>query len=79
MKLYSRAKMLDLKEVAKILNVDPCTAGLFVMHSGIDYVCIDNYYRVSSEKLEAFLDKPGCINVQAPYDFYDSFSNIYPQ
>ena len=55
--------MLAPHEVAAILAVSYDSALCFIKYSGIDYVRIGRQYRVSSEKLQAFLAKSGCITV----------------
>ena len=52
-------KMLTPKDVAKILKIGYEAALAFIKYSGIDYHKIGNQYRVSAEKLQAFLNKKG--------------------
>ena len=51
--------MLTPKEVAAILKISYESALAFIKYSGIDYIRIGNQYRVSAEKLKAFLNKKG--------------------
>ena len=52
-------EMLTPKEVAAILKISYEAALAFIKYSGIDYHRIGNQYRVSTEKLRAFLHKKG--------------------
>lgn len=52
-------EMLTPKEVAAILKISYESALAFIKYSGIDYIRIGNQYRVSAEKLKAFLNKKG--------------------
>lgn len=52
-------EMLTPKEVAAILKIGYEAALAFIKYSGIDYHRIGNQYRVSAEKLQAFLNKKG--------------------
>lgn len=52
-------EMLTPKEVAKILKISYESALGFIKYSGIDYIKVGNQYRVSAEKLKAFLNKKG--------------------
>ena len=52
-------EMLTPKEVAQIMKVSYETALAFIRYSGIDYIKIGRQYRVSAEKLKAFLNKKG--------------------
>ena len=52
-------EMLTPKEVAKVLKISYEAALAFIKYSGIDYHRIGNQYRVSAEKLRAFLSKKG--------------------
>ena len=52
-------EMLTPKEVAKIMKVNYETALAFIRLSGMDYVKVGRQYRVSRQKLEAFLNKKG--------------------
>lgn len=51
--------MLTPKEVAAILKISYEAALAFIKYSGIDYHRIGNQYRVSADKLRAFLSKKG--------------------
>ena len=52
-------EMLTPKEVAAILKISYESALAFIKYSGIDYIRVGNQYRVSAEKLKAFLNKKG--------------------
>ena len=52
-------EMLTPKDVAAILQVSYESALAFIKYSGIDYHKIGNQYRVSAEKLRAFLNRKG--------------------
>lgn len=52
-------EMLTPKDVAEILKISYDSALAFIKYSGIDYHRIGNQYRVSAEKLHAFLNKKG--------------------
>ena len=52
-------EVLTPKEVAAILKVGYEAALAFIKYSGIDYHKIGNQYRVSAEKLRAFLNRKG--------------------
>lgn len=52
-------EMLTPKEVAEILKISYEAALAFIKYSGIDYHKIGNQYRVSADKLRAFLSKKG--------------------
>ena len=52
-------EMLTPREVAVILKISYENALAFIKYSGIDYHKIGNQYRVSAEKLRAFLSKKG--------------------
>ena len=54
-------EMLTPKEVAAILKISYESALAFIKYSGIDYIRVGNQYRVSAEKLKAFLNKKGQI------------------
>ena len=54
--------MLTPREVAEILKISYEAALAFIKYSGIDYHKIGNQYRVSAEKLRAFLNKKGPIH-----------------
>ena len=51
--------MLTAKEVAEILKVSYHEALRFIKYSGIDYIQIGNRYRVSKDKLQAFIASRG--------------------
>lgn len=53
-------EMLTPKEVADILKVSYESALSFIRYSGIEYLKIGRQYRVSRDKLAAFLQKKGC-------------------
>ena len=55
-------EMLTPKEVAEILKISYEAALAFIKYSGIDYHRIGNQYRVSADKLRAFLSKKGPIH-----------------
>ena len=52
-------EMLTPREVAEILKIGYEAALAFIKYSGIDYHRIGNQYRVSAEKLRAFLNRKG--------------------
>ena len=54
-------EMLTPKEVAKILQISYESALGFIKYSGLDYIKVGNQYRVSKDKLEAFLNRKGHI------------------
>ena len=56
-------KLLTPRDVAEILQVSYEAALAFIRCSGIDYVKIGRQYRVSEEKLEAYLRKKGKIHI----------------
>ena len=51
--------MLTPRDIAKILKISYESALDFIKYSGIDYHKIGNQYRVSSAKLESFLNRKG--------------------
>lgn len=51
--------MLTAREVAEVLKIGYEAALAFIKYSGIDYHRIGNQYRVSAEKLRAFLNQKG--------------------
>lgn len=51
--------MLTPHDVADILKVSYETALEFIKYSGIDYVKVGRQYRISKDKLAAFLQKKG--------------------
>ena len=59
----NQLKMLTPAEVADILKISYETALAFIKYSGVDYVRIGRQYRVSEEKLTAYLSKRGRIHV----------------
>lgn len=52
-------EMLTPREVAEILKIGYEAALAFIKYSGVDYHRIGNQYRISAEKLQAFLNKKG--------------------
>lgn len=56
-------ELLTPREVAEILKVSYESALSFIRYSGIEYLKIGRQYRVSRDKLAAFLQKKGCICV----------------
>ena len=56
-------KMLTPTEVAKILKVSYDTALNFIKYSGVAYTKIGRQYRVSEDKLNAFLNKKGRVHI----------------
>ena len=52
-------EMLTPKEVSQIMTVSYDTALAFIKYSGIDYIKVGRQYRVSAEKLKAFLNRKG--------------------
>ena len=52
-------EMLTPKEVAAILKVSYEAALAFIKYSGVDYHKIGSQYRISADKLRAFLSKKG--------------------
>lgn len=61
--------MLTVKEVAAVLKVSYDSALEFIKHSGIDYIKVGRQYRVSEEKLTAYLQQQGPIIV----DFLENY------
>ena len=57
------SKLLTPKEVAEILQVSYDSALAFVKYSGVDYLQVGRQYRVSEDKLRAFLNKKGQVTV----------------
>ena len=55
----STPKLLTPHEIASILNISYASALSFIKYSGIDYILIGRQYRVSEEKLWAFIAKKG--------------------
>lgn len=60
----SNTKTLTPKEVADILQISYESALGFIRYSGIDYIKIGRQYRVTEEKLNAFLAKKGRIHIE---------------
>ena len=60
--------MLTPKEISKILNLSYGLTLEFIKYSGIEYIQIGRQYRVSEEKLNAFLNQKGkvYVNLDAP-------------
>ncbi|MBQ8837513.1 MAG: excisionase family DNA-binding protein [Clostridia bacterium] len=56
-------RMLSPHEVAERLNISYDSALAFIKYAGIDYVKIGRQYRVSEDKLNAFLSKKGRIHI----------------
>ena len=52
-------ELLTPKEVAKILKISYESALAFIKYSGIDFLKVGNQYRVSKDKLEAFVRQKG--------------------
>ena len=52
-------KLLTPYEIAEILDISYASALAFIKYSGIDYLKIGKQYRVSYEKLQAFIAKKG--------------------
>ena len=52
-------EILTPREVAEIMKVSYESALVFIRFSGMDYVKVGRQYRVSRQKLEAFLNKKG--------------------
>lgn len=57
------SKLLTPKDVAEILQVSYDSALAFLKYSGVDALQIGRQYRVTEEKLWAFLNKKGSIVV----------------
>ena len=55
--------MLTPKEVAEIMKIPYEAALKFIRYSGIDYIKVGRTYRVSEDKLNAFLKQRGQIEV----------------
>lgn len=55
--------MLTPKEVAEIMKIPYEAALKFIRYSGIDYIKVGRTYRVSEDKLHAFLKQRGKIEV----------------
>lgn len=53
------SKLLTPKDVAEILQVSYDSALAFIKYSGLDFLQIGRQYRVSEDKLRAFLAKKG--------------------
>lgn len=54
---------LTVQDIADILRVSYDSALMFVKTSGVDYLQIGRQYRVSAEKLQAFLQRKGRVVV----------------
>lgn len=52
-------EMLTPKEVAETLKISYEAALAFIKYSGVDYVKVGRQYRISEEKLKAFLMRKG--------------------
>ena len=61
--MMTKIEMLTPHQIADILQISYDSALAFVRYSGIDYIKIGRQYRVSSEKLEAFLKQKGKITI----------------
>ena len=61
--------MLTAKEVAAILKISYDNALEFIKHSSIDYIKVGRQYRVSEEKLTAYLQQQGQIVVDFLEDY----------
>ena len=59
----NQLKMLTPNEVAQVLQISYESALAFIKYSGIDYIRVGRQYRVSEEKLTAYLTKRGRIHV----------------
>ena len=57
------SKLLTPKEVAAILQVSYDSALAFIKYSGVDFLQVGRQYRVSEDKLRAFLNKKGQVTV----------------
>ena len=56
-------KMLTPREISEILGISYEAALAFIKYSSIDYIKVGRSYRVSEEKLAAFLRQKGQIAV----------------
>lgn len=54
-------EMLTPREVAEILKIGYESALSFIKYSGIDHHVISGRYRVSADKLKAFLNQKGTV------------------
>lgn len=61
--------MLTPKEVASILKISYDSALEFIKHSGIDYLKVGRQYRVNKDKLLAYLQQQGQIEVDFLKDY----------
>lgn len=61
--------LLTPKEVAAILKVSYDSALEFIKHSGIDYLKVGRQYRVNKDKLLAYLQQQGQIEVDFLKDY----------
>ena len=57
--MSSMPNLLTPKQVAEILKISYEQALGFIKYSGIDHIRIGRQYRVSEDKLNAFLSKRG--------------------
>ena len=55
----SAPEMLTAHDVSDILRISYHEALVFIKYSGIDYIKIGNRYRVSKDKLVAFISAKG--------------------
>ena len=55
--------MLTPKDVAERLKISYDSALAFIKYSGIDYIQVGRQYRVSEDKLNAFLGKKGRVHI----------------
>ena len=62
-------RLITAKEVAAILKISYDNALAFIKHSGIDYIKVGRQYRVSEEKLTAYLRQQGQIIVDFLEDY----------
>ena len=56
-------EMLTPREVAELLKISYETSLAFIKYSGLDYLKVGNQYRVSAEKLRAFLNRKGLTHI----------------
>ena len=61
--------LLTPKEVAAILKISYDSALEFIKHSGIDYLKVGRQYRVNKDKLLAYLQQQGQIEVDFLKDY----------
>ena len=55
--------MLSPHDVAERLKISYDSALAFIKYSGIDYLRVGRQYRVSEDKLNAFLGKKGRVHI----------------